>query len=268
MSTGPRTYNDQTINALLRRLFGHDANVSMEVLLQMISSAARVYKEFIEGDDRTGSSIDRVALFDYRSGVLESEVMTPLVLHLLDSDLPPIEKHQLRKAFDVIESWMVRRMLIRATTQQYNQIFSEIISTLTAGDRSQAGDLIEAFFARQTSASKYWPDDLEVQNEILDLPAYRRLSRSRLRMVFEAFEDHLRGWSSDGGGSYSGERASENVRHRAHHAAQVAGKLANISRRRGAARAFDTYHREFSAVDRALKLQSLKWSLARRFGQA
>ena len=42
--------------------------------------------------------------------------------------------------------------------------------------------------------SRYWPDDAELQEELGELLAYRRLGRGRLRMVLEAIEDHLRGW--------------------------------------------------------------------------
>ena len=69
----------------------------------------------------TSSPLDRLGLFSYRTGVLESEVIKPLVLHLLDPELAPVPEGQLIKALDAIESWMVRRMLVRATTKSYNR---------------------------------------------------------------------------------------------------------------------------------------------------
>ena len=92
---------------------------------------------------------------------------------------------------------MVRRMLVRATTKNYNQVVAELITQLRKGDRNAAGDIVEAYFAGQTSASRYWPDDDEVREELKTLLAYRRLGRGRLRMVLEAIEDHLRGWRGD-----------------------------------------------------------------------
>ncbi len=163
-------------------------------LLQEVDRAANVYRDFIERSSVSAGTIDRLGLFGYRTGVLESEVIKPLVLYLLDPEQAPIPDAQLVKALDVVESWMVRRMLVRATTKSYTQAVAEIITQLRKTDRAVAGDAIEAYFAYQTSASRYWPDDEEVRAELKTLQAYRRLGRGRLRMVLEAVEDHLRGW--------------------------------------------------------------------------
>ena len=120
--------------------------------------------------------------------------MKPLLLYLLNPEVPAIPKEQFEKALSVIESWMVRRMLVRATTKSYTQIFAELLRTFRGNDRHTVGDLIETFFANQSTGSRYWPDDNELREELRVLPAYRRLGRGRLRMVIEASEDHLRGW--------------------------------------------------------------------------
>ena len=61
----------------------------------------------------------------------------------------------------------------------------------------------------QTAEAKYRPDDEEVQNELVKMPIYRRISRSRLRMVLEAVEDHRRGYRP-GGNEYAGMRVPRN----------------------------------------------------------
>lgn len=176
-----------------KRFADYDSGVSMAALLEQIARAARVYRAFVEASPTTGV-IDHLGLFGYRTGVLESEVIKPLVLHLLNPDAPPIPEDQTTKALEAVESWMVRRMLVRATTKAYNQIVAEAIGELQKEDRAQAGTVLAAFLARQTGASRYWPDDDELRRELRELLAYRRLSRGRLRMVLEAIEDHLRGW--------------------------------------------------------------------------
>ena len=174
--------------------FAIDAGLPMETLLKQLTRSAKVYKEFVLSGAAHGSSIDRLSLFAYRTGVLESEVVKPLILFLLDPELPSIPKDQFAKALCVIESWMVRRMLVRATTKSYTQIFAELLRFLRGCDRISIGDSIESFFAKQSTGSRYWPDDNEIREELRVLPAYRRLGRGRLRMVIEAVEDHLRGW--------------------------------------------------------------------------
>src|SRR5262249_15572559 len=150
--------------------------------------------QFITGSETLTGPIDRLSLFAYRTSVLESEVIKPLVLYLLDPEQPAIPQHQLNKGLDVLESWMVRRMLVRATTKGYNQIVPEIVALLRRKDRATAGDAIEAYLAGQSVGSRYWPDDAELHDELAGLLAYRRLGRGRLRMVLEAIEDYRRGW--------------------------------------------------------------------------
>lgn len=184
-----------------------DTAIPMARLLEQVHRTANVYRQFLVSSSASAGAIDRLALFGYRTGVLESEVIKPLVLHLLDPEQPPVPAPQLTKALDVVESWMVRRMLVRATTKGYNKVVSAIVTLLRTSNRSEVGDIIENFLASQTSDSQYWPDDDEVRGELKDLPAYRRLSRGRLRMVLEAIEDHRRGWKN-GRSGLGGERVA------------------------------------------------------------
>lgn len=177
-----------------KRFADHDSGQSMAKLLVQIHDASRVYRQFVIGASTHTGPIDRRGLFGYRTGVLESEVIKPLVLCLLDPEQAQIPEAQFVKALDVVESWMVRRMLVRATTKNYNQVVAELISQVRQTNRENAGDVIESFLAGQSSGSRYWPDDAEVKEELGALLAYRRLGRGRLRMVIEAVEDHLRGW--------------------------------------------------------------------------
>jgi hypothetical protein len=140
--------------------------------------------------------LDRFGLFSYRTGVLESEVVKPLVLFLYDPEEEAIPQPQLVKALEVVESWMVRRMLVRATAKSYTQVFAELITHVGKAGRTNVGDVLEEYLRRQTGTNWYWPDDREITETLRILPAYRRLSRKRLRMVLEAVEDHLRGWTA------------------------------------------------------------------------
>jgi hypothetical protein len=177
-----------------KRFADDDASVPMHTLVEQIDDASRVYRKFVTDAESNIGPIDRLGLFGYRTGVLESEVIKPFVLWLLDPQQPAVPAAQFAKALDVVESWMVRRMLVRATTKNYNMVVAEIVALLRKSDRSQAGDIVEQFLASQSSGSRYWPDDEELQEELGALLAYRRLGRGRLRMILEAIEDHKRGW--------------------------------------------------------------------------
>ncbi len=191
-----------------------ESGVSMSELVAQIARASAIYRRFIEGVT-ANNPIDRLQLFAYRSNTLESEVFKPVVLWLHDPELDPIPADQVMKALEVLESWMVRRMLVRASTSSYTQIAAELVTQLRKGERHEAGDIVEGFFAGQSVGSRYWPDDAEIINELGELLAYQRLRRARLRMVLEAIEDNRRGWTGTDEG-LGGERVARGKFHIEH----------------------------------------------------
>jgi hypothetical protein len=190
-----------------KRFCDHDSKLSMPALITEVHKASKVYATFVSASKPSPGPVDRLQLFAYRTAVLESEVVKPLLLCLLDPQEVPIPEAQLVKALDTLESWLVRRMLVRATTKNYNQVIAELIGQLRSGDRANAGAIVERYLASQRSDSRYWPDDAELRAELAALPAYKRLSRGRLRMVLEAIEDSKRGWRQ-GKTGLGGERVA------------------------------------------------------------
>lgn len=188
-----------------KRFADHEADTSMSTIVETVRRASRVYRHVVEESGNLSAPVDRLGLFSYRTSTLESEVFKSLLLVLLDPEAPAIPEAQLNKALDSIESWLVRRMLVRASTNSYTQVAAELITQVTMGDRAASGDTVEAFLRSQVVGSRYWPDDDELRGELRVLPAYARLRRARLRMVLEAIEDHQRGWK-DGKEGLGGQR--------------------------------------------------------------
>lgn len=166
----------------------------MSELLKDIHRAAGVYRDFTEKGEVLEGPLDRVGLFTYRARTLESEVVKPVLLALLDHDKGPIPKTELDTALDVLESWLARRMLIRATAKSYNKLMADVVAIIRNAPTAKIGQTLREYFASQNSEIAYWPDDEEVRKELTSLPVYRKLSRARLRMVLESIEDHWRGW--------------------------------------------------------------------------
>ena len=193
----------------------YDAGAPMIDTLRRVHKSSHLYRNFITDAATLTGPVDHLGLFGYRTSVLESEVIKPLYLCLHDPEAIPVPDEQIRQALDSVESWMVRRMLVRATTKNYNQTISEIIAQLNSGKRSAAGEFVEEFLRGQSTDSRYWPDDAELRTELESLPAYRRLRRGRLRMVLEAVEDHLRGWKN-GLQGLGGERVPRGKLHIEH----------------------------------------------------
>jgi hypothetical protein len=184
-----------------------ESGVTMIELLEQIHRAGRTYRSFSGWAERKTGAIDQLGLFAYRTGVMESDAVKPLILYLLDPDESGIPDQQVSKALGVVESWLVRRMLVRAVGKSYPQAIAELITHIRKTGRQVAGDAIESYLLDHPGANMYWPDNDELRGQLSSLAAYRRLSRARLRMVLEAIEDYERGWHGSKTG-LGGERVA------------------------------------------------------------
>ena len=135
----------------------------------------------------------RVGTFLYRWRTVDAGTTTPLLLWLFSRPAEVIDEAQLLEAIDAVDSFLVRRMICRMTTKDYNKLFLELLSRLHDSAPGEAASTVVNYLAAQPSESRRWPTDRELEHAILDLPLYRLLTRGRLRMVMEGIEDHLRG---------------------------------------------------------------------------
>ena len=172
----------------------YQAGHPMLELLVEISRAAAIYRDFTEKAEVLDGPLDRVGLFAYRVKTLESEVIKPVLLALLDHRSGSLPAEQIDASLDVLESWLARRMLIRATGKSYNKIMADVVSVIRNARREIVGQTLKEYFSSQRSEAAYWPDDDEVRRELEVMPVYRKLSRARVRMLLESTEDHWRGW--------------------------------------------------------------------------
>ncbi|BDZ47189.1 GmrSD restriction endonuclease domain-containing protein [Naasia aerilata] len=168
----------------------------MRELLPSVQASADLYRNLLERAAARSGPLSRVEMFVYRTSTLESELVKPFLLWLLDPELPAVPRAQSDKALAALESWMVRRVLVRASTKGYNRFFIDLLTHVNSRERALVGDAVEAFLGRQDSPTAYWPGDAEVRRELTSMPAYWRLRRGRLRMVLEAVEDYKRGWAN------------------------------------------------------------------------
>ncbi len=149
----------------------------------------RVYETF---EKEPGSS--ELGQFLYRLNTLEVTTAYPALLWLLGPEglTDPAER---RIALRAIESWLVRRMLARQTTKNYNVVFLALLKRVRDAakerGRTALGQDVVDFLARLTGESQFWPRAAEVSASLRTLPAYTVLPRGRLRMVLEALEQAM-----------------------------------------------------------------------------
>lgn len=153
---------------------------------------AEAYRLLVEESTRTDGRISELGMFVYRVRVLDTEVVNPILLWLIDPNLEPIPPDQLSLAIACLESWLIRRVIVGSTAKAFNRVLLELLRRLRAEPRDQAGSVVKDFLVSQRPVTSYWPGDAEVTRALVDEPIYRRISQPRLRLILEAVEDHRR----------------------------------------------------------------------------
>lgn len=172
----------------------HESGLNMGELLRQIHVAAVAYEQFSIAANKLEGVLTPLEMFSYRTSILDSETVKPVILYLIDSNLEKIEEAQLNLALNSLESYLIRRFLVSATAKSYTQIFAQLLVELHDGDRERAGDVVTKFLANQNANASYWPDDSQVAETLKSFPIFRK--GRRIRMVIEALEDYKRGYAA------------------------------------------------------------------------
>ena len=125
--------------------------------------------------------------FYYHVDVMQARVITPVLLLLLSAE----EGTRIR-ASNALESFLVRRMICRQTTKDYNRLVLELASRLRESGLDKADTVTAGFLKEQTAYAREWPSDEAVADALESSPLYRLLTRGRLRLVLEGIERQLR----------------------------------------------------------------------------
>jgi hypothetical protein len=183
----------------------------VDELLPRLHSDALSYQNLVKSSLVSTGKLSFLPQFLYRISTLDSQVFTSLVIWLNDSKLKPVPEDQLKLAVGAIESWVVRRSILKLPTKRYNQITVELLNLLRKVDRNEVGNYVQKFLTGQSTVNGYWPNDDELIRELNTRPVFRRLARPRMRMILEALEDKRRGFGGPTEGKYADSTVSRGV---------------------------------------------------------
>ncbi len=125
--------------------------------------------------------------FYYHVDVMQARVVTPVLLLLLSA-----EEETRTRAYSALESFLVRRMICRQTTKDYNRLVLELASRLRESGPDKADAVTAGYLQEQKAYAREWPSDEAVADAMESSPLYRLLTRGRLRLVLEGVERRLR----------------------------------------------------------------------------
>ncbi|OBH92528.1 hypothetical protein A5678_08705 [Mycobacterium sp. E2733] len=160
-------------------------------LLGELHNDANTYRDFAQLDESTieGRFYSRVV------ETMELAAVTPVFLWLL-SENHAVPESQVRIGLEAIESWVIRRTLLRATTKDVNKFMVAILKALDRVSAEEAGDKIRDYLSEQTAETRVWPTDADLITVLPTAKLYGNIRQGRLRVVLGAVEEHLRSQST------------------------------------------------------------------------
>ena len=163
--------------------------------IEDISEFSKTYRQLFEDASSTDSiyTIPRESLA-HRRILDDFGVMTCLpLLMFLKSEAGAVDKKDYLDSVLVLESWIVRRAVMRWQTRNYGTIFQGVLSDLALADPSlpKTPLLVEAFENRAESYRA--PTDAELNSYFKNTPVYGNgmIGANRLRIFLGAIDHYL-----------------------------------------------------------------------------
>lgn len=151
--------------------------------LEHFQCYADVYHSFDEFPEVT-----REWVFFYRLGELDTSTAYPLLLEVFRRYAGTEKRHELLQIILDVESYLVRRMICELTTKNYNKFFAKAVKTLREAGDDFSPSSIRNLLLQETEDTTRWPNEDEFRESWMTIEFYRRIKRSRGRMVLEALE--------------------------------------------------------------------------------
>ena len=179
MRTGSEVSTSRVFDEFRNYVGKKDLGFVMEAIREDLAS----YRDY----ETTKGRNSEEKLFYYRTDVMQARVISPMLLLLLGADSATA-----MGSLNTLESFLIRRMICRQTTKDYNRLILELTSRIQESGLDRADEVTVGFLKEQTAYSREWPSDEAVAHALESSPLYRLLTRGRLRLVLEGIEARLR----------------------------------------------------------------------------
>ena len=166
---------------VFKEYVGANSEQSAADLMASFRTYGRVYRHFEVYPDNS-----REGIFFYRLEQLDTSTVFPLLLEVLHRFGDPDHRDEVDQILTDIESFLVRRAVCGLTTKNYNRLFVEMLKD-TEQDLSATST--RKFLLASAADASRWPDDEEFERAWVTVDFYRKVKRSKLRMILEALDD-------------------------------------------------------------------------------
>jgi hypothetical protein len=128
-------------------------------------------------------------LFFARLEAMDTTTMLPIVLLLFRSD--ELGHRRRRRALAALESWLVRRAILRLTAKNYNRTLTSLLTAIKA-DIARADEAVVRELRSSQATTAWWPSDSALRTRLEEGDLYGYVGQARVRMLLEACELDLR----------------------------------------------------------------------------
>jgi Protein of unknown function DUF262/Protein of unknown function (DUF1524) len=170
-----------------QRLFGQFAEYlagtrqPLDAVMARIAGYGEIYRRLDTLTDLDGAERE----FMGHLRLMDITTMNPVLLRLF-GDFGVDERHA---ALRILDSYLVRRMIVGAPTNDYGGVAAQLLRGLD--DPKRAAEPIAAFLSTRETKSSYWPRDRELTHIVNDTPIGTSLQSYRLRMVLKIIDSGL-----------------------------------------------------------------------------
>ena len=170
-----RFFKDHVTNKYDRRI---------EQAAAELSEYAKKYRDLHTWDYTHDHLSMRFSNFVRRWKTLQAEAFTPLILWLWANE----SDTQVSKAFAVLESYIVRRLICGLDTRGYPGMARKLLQLVKENPRKGSDKTIEEHLAEKDSPRERWQTDLDVLGHLESERLRGPVSATRTRMILEAVE--------------------------------------------------------------------------------
>ena len=187
LRTGAEIPHSQTFMRFRRHVSSQRTKATIANTAQELAQYAEKYRELLTAD-KFPDTYPEFANFVRRWKTLQADVFTPVILYIWESNA---SNSQARRAYEALESYLVRRLIVGLDTRGYGTIARHLLVELKARGRKGVDTVLSEYLRNQTSERQKWPANSDVEHALMDGKALRRMSRQRVRMILEAIERSL-----------------------------------------------------------------------------
>ena len=160
--------------------YAEDAKQDLEPMMDEFVQDARYFRGF---EDPDAAIETRESLFHTRRVAIGAGAIWPLLLQL---QRMPIDQQERERCLSILESYLIRRLIVGYQARSYDQVALDILNLLTtqSGTHTHASQSLSDHLQKYSQAATLWPGDDEVRDAVLS----RHMPQYAQRLVLSALE--------------------------------------------------------------------------------